>query len=124
MPRACNGLTVSREESFGAARSYIPPLKRLPDERARSIAAAVSGGTQPGEHDNHPAIQVALGDYEIAIFMLAGPWDLAAPMLLVEEAGGRFTDIEGRHDIASGTAVFSNGHVHDELLRLIHSVPR
>lgn len=117
-------LSVSREQSFSAARSYVPPQQWLPDERARRIGGAVSGATQSRPNDNHPAIQVALGDYELAIFMLAGPWDLAAPSLIVEEAGGRFTDIDGRGDIASGTAVFSNGLVHDDLLRVIQSALR
>ena len=38
--------------------------------------------------------------------------------VIVEEAGGRFTDISGRRDVFTGTAVFSNGNVHDEVLRL------
>ena len=45
--------------------------------------------------------------------------DLAAPALIVQEAGGRFTDISGRLDLNSGTAIFSNGHLHDELLRIV-----
>ena len=51
--------------------------------------------------------------------MMAGPWDIAAPMLVVEEAGGRFTDLDGRYDWTSGSAVFSNGRVHDAVLRAI-----
>lgn len=124
---AANGaprrLSVSAERSLGAARSYVPPPEWLRDDRAREIAGAVSRATRSCPNDNHPALQVALGDYELAIFMLAGQWDLAAPALVVEEAGGRFTDIDGRGDITSGTAVFSNGCVHDDLLRLIQSIP-
>lgn len=49
------------------------------------------------------------------------PWDYAAGMLLVEEAGGRVTDWEGRGlDPACGsTVVATNGHLHDELLGLL-----
>ncbi len=43
-------------------------------------------------------------------------WDLAAVQVIVEEAGGRFTDREGMRSIESGSAVSSNGHLHDELL--------
>ena len=43
-------------------------------------------------------------------------WDLAAVQVIVEEAGGRFSDREGRARIDTGTAVTSNGLIHDELL--------
>jgi histidinol-phosphatase len=43
-------------------------------------------------------------------------WDLAAVQVIVEEAGGRFSDRTGRARIDSGTAVTSNGLVHEELL--------
>lgn len=43
-------------------------------------------------------------------------WDLAALSVLVEEAGGRFTDFDGRPTAASGCAIASNGLVHEHLL--------
>jgi histidinol-phosphatase len=43
-------------------------------------------------------------------------WDLAAPLVLIEEAGGRVTDLAGRRRIDSGTLLASNGILHDELL--------
>ena len=47
------------------------------------------------------------------------PWDLAALMVIVEEAGGRLTDDQGRPVIDAGHAVTSNGRVHSELLGLL-----
>lgn len=47
------------------------------------------------------------------------PWDLAACRLLVEEAGGRFTDFEGRPSIYSGTSLSTNGRLHDAALALL-----
>src|SRR5438477_11671682 len=44
-------------------------------------------------------------------------WDLAAPLIIVEEAGGRVTDLEGRRTYAGGNAVASNGLLHDAILR-------
>jgi fructose-1,6-bisphosphatase/inositol monophosphatase family enzyme len=38
---------------------------------------------------------------------------MAAPLLLVEEAGGRATDFEGRRALDSGTFLASNGHLHE-----------
>jgi histidinol-phosphatase len=43
-------------------------------------------------------------------------WDMAAPLVLIEEAGGRVTDFAGRRTIDSGTLLASNGILHEELL--------
>jgi fructose-1,6-bisphosphatase/inositol monophosphatase family enzyme len=85
------------------------------------VAALVREATREEPHVNHPALQVAAGDYELALFFLAGPWDIAAPALIVEEAGGRFTDLGGHPELTSGTALFSNGHIHDAVLRFVTS---
>lgn len=42
-------------------------------------------------------------------------WDLAAVQVIVEEAGGRFTDFVGESRIDTGTAISSNGLLHEEL---------
>lgn len=49
------------------------------------------------------------------------PWDLAAILVIVEEAGGRMTDDAGRAVIDAGHAVTSNGRVHEELLALLRA---
>jgi histidinol-phosphatase len=43
-------------------------------------------------------------------------WDLAAVKIVVEEAGGRFSDVAGEPRIDRGTAVSSNGLLHDQVL--------
>ena len=43
-------------------------------------------------------------------------WDLAPLKVLVEEAGGRFTDLDGRPTAASGHCLASNGLVHQHVL--------
>ena len=48
-----------------------------------------------------------------------GEWDLAAVQVIVEEAGGRFSDRAGRSRIDSGSAIASNGLLHDELLAAV-----
>jgi len=48
-------------------------------------------------------------------------WD-AAPMLpILKEAGGRFTDWHGVESVATGSAIATNGRVHEEVLSLIRS---
>jgi histidinol-phosphatase len=48
-------------------------------------------------------------------------WDLAAVKVIVEEAGGRFSDFAGDARFDSGSAVTSNGLLHDELLAALDS---
>ena len=43
-------------------------------------------------------------------------WDLAAPAIVIEEAGGRLTSFDGERSIGGGTVLASNGLLHDELL--------
>ena len=57
----------------------------------------------------------AEGAAEAMLEIDLSPWDAAAPTLLVEEAGGRVTDLEGRRRIDSGTFLATNGHLHDEI---------
>jgi fructose-1,6-bisphosphatase/inositol monophosphatase family enzyme len=44
------------------------------------------------------------------------PWDAAAPMVLIEEAGGRVTDLDGRRAIDTKTFLATNGLLHEEFL--------
>lgn len=46
-------------------------------------------------------------------------WDLAAPAVVVTEAGGRFTDLTGVPGPAGGSALASNGALHAEALELL-----
>jgi histidinol-phosphatase len=48
-------------------------------------------------------------------------WDLATTQVIVEEAGGRFSDFAGIARIDGGSAVASNGLIHDELLAAVSS---
>jgi histidinol-phosphatase len=46
-------------------------------------------------------------------------WDLAAVQVIVEEAGGTFTDFSGEHRIDGGSAISSNGQLHAALLEAV-----
>ena len=46
-------------------------------------------------------------------------WDLAAPALIVAEAGGRFTDLDGSGARSGPSALATNGRLHDELLEVL-----
>lgn len=59
---------------------------------------------------------VAEGAAEAMVEVDLSPWDAAAPFLLVEEAGGRATDITGERTIHGGTFVATNGLLHERVL--------
>jgi histidinol-phosphatase len=62
---------------------------------------------------------VAQGSAECMIEYGVSPWDTAAPYVIVTEAGGRMTDLDGRPSWTAPRVLTSNGHLHDELLRLL-----
>jgi histidinol-phosphatase len=60
---------------------------------------------------------VADGGVDIAAEPEVALHDLAAPSLVVTEAGGRFTDLDGTPGPAGGSGVATNTLLHDEVLR-------
>jgi histidinol-phosphatase len=59
---------------------------------------------------------VAEGAAEIGTDPEANLWDLAAPSIIVQEAGGRFTALDGTDGPAAGSGVASNGLLHEAAL--------
>ena len=54
-----------------------------------------------------------------------GSWDAAAGALLVEEAGGRISDLEGGPlDLDAPSIVASNGRIHDAMLGVLAQTRR
>ena len=65
---------------------------------------------------------VAAGRFEAFWEQHLKPWDVAAGALIVEEASGRVTGLDGaQFDPAAGHLIASNGHVHDQVLTTISS---
>jgi histidinol-phosphatase len=64
-------------------------------------------------------VLVAQGSAEAMLEYGVKPWDMAAPYVVVTEAGGRMTDLAGRTTWTSPQALTSNGMLHDELLRIL-----
>jgi len=71
-------------------------------------------------HPNLDALlRVAEGELDALVDRSGKPWDLAPAVVLVEEAGGRFSDRDGGRRLDLGDASFSNGLIHDDLGRLL-----
>jgi histidinol-phosphatase len=67
---------------------------------------------------------VAEGAAEVALEGEIKPWDIAAVQVIVEEAGGRLTDIEGVARLDAGHCITTNGVLHDLVLRTLRGEPR
>ncbi len=68
------------------------------------------------------AALVASGQIVANVYGHNSPWDIAAIKVIVEEAGGKVTNLSGdeqRYDQPVKGAIISNGRVHDELVELV-----
>jgi histidinol-phosphatase len=74
---------------------------------------------QRGFGDYYGYCLVAAGKGEIYAEADLKPWDAAPMKILIEEAGGRLTNFEGKSDIYTGSVLATNGLLHDEALRLL-----
>jgi histidinol-phosphatase len=62
---------------------------------------------------------VAEGRLDFALEASVNLWDLAAVQLIVEEAGGRFTDFDGVARPDGGSGISSNGLLHGDVLAVL-----
>ena len=70
----------------------------------------------------HEGMLVAAGKFAAQVFPGSCHWDKAAVKLIVEEAGGRVTDLKGndmRYDEKSFGMIATNGKVHDEVVGMV-----
>ena len=82
--------------------------------RMRRLADVARSSRSIGGFWQH--MLVAEGAIECAVDWISKPWDLAPLGIIVEEAGGRATTVDGERTIYKGRFVSTNGLVHDEVL--------
>jgi len=105
--------TIAESHVLNGGMKYA--LRRWPNAQAVNDLA----WRERGYGDFWAHCLVAEGAAEAMFEYGPSAWDLAALIVIVEEAGGRLTDDEGRSGIDQGHAVTSNGLVHEELLGLL-----
>lgn len=104
-----------------AERPVVPELVlSLPAHGAlatneRAFLERLAGGSPPDRPWSHQN-QIAEGEADICVWFCGDIWDHAAPSIIVEEAGGRFSDHYGGRRLDTRTAIYTNGHRHDEVL--------
>lgn len=92
-------------ERFGLGQSFLALARRC--ARTRGF----------GDFWSH--MLVAEGAAEIAIEPEVAHWDMAAVKVIVEEAGGRFTNLRGDARADGGSGVSTNGLLHDDALQAL-----
>jgi len=89
----------------------------LGDPKLLDLVRRAWHGQQYGDFWAH--MLVAEGAVEVSVEHELSPWDNAALQVIVEEAGGRFSDLRGEARIDGGSGVSTNGLLHDEVIALL-----
>jgi histidinol-phosphatase len=77
---------------------------------------------QRGYGDFYGFVLVAEGAAELMVEHGVNPWDIAATKAIIEEAGGAFTDWDGRSTIERPDVLATNGKVHAETLAILRGL--
>jgi histidinol-phosphatase len=108
---------VSDVDRLDEAQVFLAGLEAWPDDRRSRVVELVSAVPRSrGFGDFWGHALVARGAGEAMIEAELNIWDYAAFQIVVEEAGGRVTQLDGSPTRHLGSVVSSNGLVHDEVL--------
>lgn len=116
---------VSKRPTLSASlccTSDFTSFAKRPDASAGATARArleAAGGILRTWGDGYGYLLVATGRADVMIDPLMNAWDAAAVETVITEAGGRFTDWQGRPRIDSGDGLATNGFVHDAVLAIL-----
>ena len=114
---------VSAVDALPNAQIVFSTLRGLEDaglgEGLRRLTGASWRDRGFGDFWGH--MLVAQGSAEAMLEYGVSPWDMAAPHVIVTEAGGRMTDLEGRSSWSGPQVVSSNGLLHDDVLAALES---
>ena len=106
-------LRVSRVERI---KDAVLTYTSLHGANERFLALAERSWAARGFGDFWQYMLLAEGAVDVSLDSVANLWDLAAPKLIIEEAGGRLTNLAGEARADGGSAVASNSLLHEEAL--------
>lgn len=78
-----------------------------------------SGAVMRTWGDGYGYALVATGRIDAMVDPVVALWDVAPMPVLLAEAGGRFSALDGGADAGRGSGIATNGRLHDELLALL-----
>ena len=94
-----------------------PSKNKAAQEKIRRLPDSARNGRAFGGFWQH--MLVAEGAVETALDWRSKPWDLAPLGIIVEEAGGKSTNMQGQRTIYTGDFLSTNGKIHEEALKLL-----
>jgi myo-inositol-1(or 4)-monophosphatase len=109
--------SVDRLERALAAYTDAGELMAHPSGVWDSLRRATA--LQRGWGDCYGHCLVATGRAEVMLDAFMNPWDCAALVPILREAGGTFTDWDGRTTIHGANAVSTNGALFEPVMRLL-----
>jgi histidinol-phosphatase len=117
-------LAVSKVDDLGSASLAFSSLSGWAERglRDRFVTLTDEVWRVRGYGDFYNYCLVAEGAVDIAMEPEVSTWDLAAVDILVREAGGTFTDIAGESGPHGGSAVATNGLLHQAVLTHLSAV--
>jgi hypothetical protein len=116
-------MRVSEVDHLGGATvcdDYRHHIERSISNHPLMRIAGHCGSIHP--HEGHSMLAVSDGRADVGLGTGGGSWDYAPFVLLVEESGGRTSDVEGESRFDSGSLLASNGRLHDEVLRVLREI--
>ncbi|MBS2966341.1 hypothetical protein KGA66_25065 [Actinocrinis puniceicyclus] len=133
-------MTIAGASRLGEAAGGIwPPPPRLSPSNLAIAArlAATARRTQPQAHWTdatrstspirkpstgtgtcHGALLVATGQLDAFLLLGAGPWDIAALVPIIEEAGGTYTKLADAPSTNTASALFTNPDLRQEIINI------
>ena len=119
-PRQLSVSSVGKIEDSSVAISSLSGWADC-GRRTQLLALTDKAWRLRGYGDFWSYMLVAEGAVDIAAEPEVSLWDLAALVPIVEEAGGRFTDIDGNAGPHGGSAIATNGRLHEETVAALKS---
>ena len=116
---------VSAVDRIDAAHLLVSGIKTwVREPRNEALLDLVAGASRTrGFGDFWGHVLVARGAAELMVEPELNEWDYAAPQLVVEEAGGRVTTMDGGPTVDGGSVLTTNGVLHPEALRRLGRSP-
>lgn len=108
-------IRVSAPRGLACERVVVKPILAELAADDQATIERLAGG-RPEDRPWSHQMSVAEGNVDVCVWFCGDTWDHAAPSVIVEEAGGRFSDHAGGRRLDTRTAVYSNGACHDDVL--------
>jgi len=119
--RGAQRLHVSQVQNLAESMVFTtgtgPSKDAQARERMRRLADSARNSRSMGGFWQH--MLVAEGAVECAVDWISKPWDLSPLGIIVEEAGGKATTVDGERTIYKGRFVSTNGLLHEAVLKYL-----